>query len=221
MTQLLTLPDVRALACDCLTRAGAPDKVARAVAAEVAAAEAAGDRRHGMEALLRDLRLMRYGRILAGATPRLSRPRPGLLHLDAGHGFAAAALAGAIDDLVTLARDQGVAMLHLDHASDPGTMLCALAGLSAHGLTGIGPTTRSAIPQDVIVGPRPAPRDRQPADSPFGAPVAHEARLIALTQDGDTAPDPVGRARRENPVALAPTAEIALPTDLLEQIVTA
>ena len=87
MTQLLSLPDVRALACDCLMRAGVPDHVARAVAAEIAAAEAVGERCNGMEALLRDIRLLRYGRIHAAARSEMLRVRPGLMRIDAGHGF--------------------------------------------------------------------------------------------------------------------------------------
>jgi LDH2 family malate/lactate/ureidoglycolate dehydrogenase len=47
MTEFLSLADLRAFARDCLTRANAPRRVANAVAAEIAAAEAAGERQHG------------------------------------------------------------------------------------------------------------------------------------------------------------------------------
>lgn len=236
MIERLSLPDVHALARDCLTRAGTPDAVAEAVAAEIAAAEAAGERRHGMEALLRDLRLMRYGRIDATAAMRESRPRPGLLHCDAAHGFAAAALAGVAAPLCHLARQQGVALLRLDRASDPGAMIRIAAQLAGDGIatlsfgkTGPGRIAHpdSALPRvlrhrsrDMLAMLLPALEEGQPPDSPMGGPVMHGAWIIALdpvTAGGglvsagvwDAAPPPV------------PASEIALSAELLEQIVTA
>ena len=236
MIERLSLPDVRALAQDCLTRAGAARDVADAVAAEVAAAEAAGERAHGMEALLRDLRLMRYGRIDATAVMRDSHPRPGILHRDAAHGFAAAALAGACLPLADLARQQGIAILRLDRASNPGAMLAITAQLADQGLSvlafaaaGAGriahpdapvPMLLRHPPRDALALLLPALEEREQPDTPLGAPVAHGAWVVAL--DGaaageslmaadiwDTAPPP------------EPALEIALSAELLEQIVTA
>jgi len=234
MTERLSLDDLHALARDCLTRAGAPPRVAEAVAAEVAAAEATGDRRHGMEALLRDLRLLRYGRINASAVAMISCPRPGLLRCDAQHGFAPAALAEAADTLATRTRAQGIAMLRLDRASNPGAMIHATTTLAERGLAALafgarGPG-RVAYPGDKVPvvlqrPPRDAldmllPQPRQPADSPLDAPVQHGAWIVALDSNPaeaavlgadiwDLSPPP--------PVA----SEVALSTELLEQIVTA
>jgi (2R)-3-sulfolactate dehydrogenase (NADP+) len=236
MIERLSLPDVHALARDCLTRAGAAEAVAEAVAAEIAAAEAAGERRHGMEALLRDLRLMRYGRIDIGAVMRESRPRPGLLHCDAAHGFAAAALAAATAPLSHLARQQGIALLRLDRASEPGAMIRIAAELAsdgiaslAFGMTGPGriahpdsalPRVLRHRPRDMLAMLLPALEQGQPPDSPMGGPVSHGAWIIALDPAvagagliaagiWDAAPPPV------------PASEIALSAELLEQIVTA
>lgn len=236
MTERLSISDLRALARDCLTRAGASAGVAHAVAAEIVAAEATGDRRHGMEALLRDLRLMRYGRIDADAIALTSFPRPGLLQCDAQHGFAAAALAGATDTLADRANAQGIAMLRLDRASDPGAMIhitvtLAERGLSAlaFGATGQGRVARPGHPVPAVLRrpPRdalelllPTLRPHQPADSPLDGPVDHGAWIVAI------AADPAGAAMLGAGIwDLAPpppvASEVALSTELLEQIVTA
>jgi (2R)-3-sulfolactate dehydrogenase (NADP+) len=236
MIERLSLPDVHALARDCLARAGAPLGVAQAVAAEIAAAEAAGERQHGMEALLRDIRLMRYGRINVAALPSERRARPGLLLCDAGHGFAAAALAGALDVFADIARMQGIAVLRLDRASDPGAMIHMAACLAENGLAAlafgaIGPGRVAhpdiAAPAVLPHPPRDAlamlltPRDgAQPADSPLGGPVAHGAWIVALDTDmaGETLLSTDIAALDPMP---PPAREIALPSELLQQIVTA
>lgn len=236
MTERLSLSDVHALAQDSLARSGAPDRVARAVAAEVAAAEAAGERHHGMEALLRDLRLMRYGRIDATATTVESHPRPGLILCDACHGFAAAVLAGAGDTLADLARRNGIALLRLDRSSDPGAMIRATALLAEGGLAALAfgasgpgrvahpdmatPALLRHPPRDVLAMLMPRD-DTQPADSPLGGPVDHGAWIIAFdTIRAETAPFD---ARIWDTAPPPPSAahDIALSAELLEQIVTA
>jgi hypothetical protein len=236
MIERLSLPDVRALAQDCLTRAGAARDVAEAVAAEVAAAEAAGERAHGMEALLRDLRLMRYGRIDCRAVIRDSRPRPGILHRDAGHGFAAAALAGASTPLADLARRQGIAILRLDRASDPGAMIQVTAALAHQGLAALAFAAagagRIALPDAPVPMPlRHPPRDAlalllpasdsdAPQDHPLGGPVAHGAWVVAL--DAAAAGESLLAAGIwDAPPTHEPARVIALSAELLEQIVTA
>jgi (2R)-3-sulfolactate dehydrogenase (NADP+) len=236
MTQLLSLPDVRALACDCLTRAGVPDPVARAVAAEVAAAEAAGERCHGMEALLRDIRLLRYGRILAAAHLEVTRPRPGLMRIDAGHGLAAFALSTAMPELADMAQTQGIATARLDRASAPGAMIRALQPLADRGLVAVafGTSGPGRIAHPDLAAPIPLGREicapslarppaedaGQPADTPLGGPVAHGAWLVAMTLEAaDTGlldADIWDSATRP-----PPPREIAFSVELLEQIVTA
>ena len=236
MTQLLSLPDVHALACDCLIRAGVPDPVARDVAAEIAAAEAAGERRHGMEALLRDIRLLRYGRIHANARPEHMHLRPSLIRIDAQHGFAAPALSGSLDSLAEMAMAQGIAMARLEQASAPGAMIRALQPLTEKGLValafGTGGPGRIAHPDLVtpiplgrpvgLVIPLPVPSDepRQPSDSPLGEAVAHGAWLVALSAEaaGDGFLD---AEIRNSPSPPTPPEEIAFSVELLEQIVTA
>jgi hypothetical protein len=235
MIEHLSLADLRALAHDCLTRAGSSAAVADAVACEVAVAEASGERGHGMAALLRDLRLIRYGRIEVNAPTRQSHPRPGLLHCDAGHGFAAFALSGVVARLCQTAHQQGIALLRLDRASDPGAMIhftgeLARGGLVTLAFAGSG-SGRLAHPDHPLPMVLPHP-DRsllaaflppqgsgQPADSPLDGPVAHTALVLALDPAaGGGLLDTALRAALPLP---EPAQKIALPTDLIEQIVTA
>jgi (2R)-3-sulfolactate dehydrogenase (NADP+) len=235
MMERLSLSDVHDLTHDCLTRAGAPERVAQAVASEVTASEALGDRHHGLEALLRDIRLMRYGRIDATAPAMQTRPRPGLMTCDAAHGFAAAALDICLAALMDMARDQGIAMLRLDRASDPGAMIHATQAIARQGLAalahGSGGMGRFAHPDDPVggamarqpLGPltptHPHP-DGQPDDSPLGGPVAHGAWIMAW--DIATETGPLLSAEIRAMLTPPPSAlDIALPTDLLERIVTA
>lgn len=236
MIERLSLSDVRALSRDCLTRAGVPRHVADAVAAEVAAAEEAGERHHGMEALLRDLRLMRYGRIDAAAIPADTRPRPGVLQCDAGHGLAAAALSGASAPLADLARQQGIALLRLDRASDPGAMIGVTAALAQDGLTALAfaaagpgriahpdrprPGVLRHPPQDMLTLLLRQGVERDPADGPLGGPVAHRAWVLAA-DPAVTGCDWLDAGIWEAAAPADPAHEIALPADLLEQIVTA
>ena len=236
MTEFLSLADLRALARDCLTRAGAPESVARAVAAEVAAAEAAGERANGIEALLRDIRLMRYGRLLAATQTQLIRARPGFMRLDAQHGFAAAALSGVMSDLAGVARAQGIAALRLEQSSDPGGMICATGALGERGLAvlAFGPDGPGRIGHPDLSGPAvlPAPprtalkllfpdiSHGQPADSPIGGLVGHLGWLVVL--DAGFAGDSFASAAIWD-LATPPktAASIACSAELLEQIVSA
>jgi (2R)-3-sulfolactate dehydrogenase (NADP+) len=189
-----------------------------------------------MEALLRDIRLMRYGRIDAKAQPVHTRPRPGLIRCDAGHGFAAAALAQAISPLVELTRENGIALLRLERASDPGTMIEATATLAKSGLAALafGPGGPGRIahpdmgapgllrhpPRETMAMPLPARPDGQPADNPLGAAVMHGAWLVAV--DPEAAGETFLAADLGNADPPAPAAtEIACSAELLEQIVTA
>ncbi|WP_439138294.1 Ldh family oxidoreductase [Roseicyclus sp.] len=236
MTEFLSLADLRALARDCLMRAGAPETVARAVAAEVAAAEAAGERANGMEALLRDIRLMRYGRLKPATPAQQIRARPGFIRLDAQHGFAAAALSGAMSDLAGLGRTQGIAVLRLERSSDPGGMICAAAALGERGLAvlAFGPDGPGRIGHPDLSGPALLPTppraalnllfpdidQDQPADSPIGGLVGHVGWLVVL--DAGLAGDSFANAAIWDG-ATAPTtaASIACSAELLEQIVSA
>lgn len=237
MDNTYDLSDLEMLAKDCLTRAGVGDAIARVVAHDTALAEASGDAENGFEALLRDIRLMRYGRIYADAEVNVSTPTPSVIRVDAGHGFAAAALAQALPVAIKTAQTQGIAMVHLARASDPGAMAGAMAKIAAASLAAvclrthgkafaIRPLGHQVIPLDtpldtgaqtmlssLLALAPPAP------DLPMGEAVDLSSWLTVLDPKATAAEDLLAHL----PEASAPPAaqNIAVAPELLVQIVNA
>jgi hypothetical protein len=233
MDDVYNQSDLEMLACDCLIRAGLSDAVARIVARDVAISEAAGDSDNGIAALLRDIRLLRYGRIFGDADLVVARPAPAVVSVNAGHGFAAAAVAEALPAIMEAAKSQGMAVLHLSQSSDPGAMASAMVDLANDGLAGVcvgaGGKAMAIRPgaQHIMrldTGARSMLSDLlslapPETDSPLGGPVAYASWLTVLdpTVTGidallETLPS-TGAAPRASGIAVAP--------DLLAQIVNA
>ena len=233
MTDVYNQTDLEVLAADCLTRAGLHEAVARTVARDFALSEAAGDGEHGIAALLRDIRLLRYGRIFVDARVTVSRPAAAIINIDGGHGFAAAALAKGMPALVEATGTQGMAMVHLSRASDAGMMAGTLADLAEAGLAGvalrgggdavaIGPGSSRAV--RLNAGTRSSLQDLlalapPPADAPMGGPIALSGWLCAV----DPVATGIGSMFDQLPIAniAARTNAIAVAPDLLAQIVNA
>lgn len=233
MDDIYNLSDLDMLARDCLTRAGVSDATAQTVALDVALSEAAGHSDHGFAALLRDIRLIRYGRLHPDGPVFISSPAPAIIGVDGGHGFGAAALLQALPRLIETAKTQGIAMLHLTNASDPGAMVSTMTELAASGLAALSLRTHGQAfairPGSRHVTPMGASAHTMlsallslappPEDSPLGGPVAESSWLTAI--------DPTVTAAEELLAQLpessaAPTsAGIALPPELLAQIVNA
>lgn len=232
MINMYDLSDLEMLARDCLTRAGVAEAVAAIVAHDVALAEAAGQSESGFEALLRDIRLIRYGRLHPDAVVAVHRPAPTVLRVDAGHGFAAAAVSEALPDLAQTAKSEGMAMIHLTRASDPGSMAAALVALAGQGLAAVvaapvgqAHAIRAGATQSVPVsggtsGMLTALLSLAPpvTDSPLDGLVSQSAWIAAF--------DPAATAAEEMLAHLPDTAPavrggIPLAPDLLAQIVNA
>lgn len=233
MVDIYDITDLEMLARDCLTRAGIGADVAARVAREVALAEASGHGECGFEALLRDIRLIRYGRLYPDAEVTVQRTAATILRVDAGHGFACCALDSGLSALAETTRSNGMAMIHLTRASDPGAMVASLSDLARQGLAGLGthgsgqvyairPDTTHAVAigggaqtmLQALLSVAP-----EAADSPLDGPVNHSAWLAALDPAASAAADMMARL----PASTAPevSRRIAVAPDLLAQIVTA
>ncbi len=233
MTDLYNQSDLEMLAADCLTRAGVSDAVARIVARDVGLSEAAGDSDHGIAALLRDIRLLRYGRLFGDAKVVVSRSAPSVLHVDGGHGFAASAMAKVIPAVIETANAQGVAIVHLSRASDAGVMAGAMADLAQAGLAGVAvraggdavairPGSRQSVSLDT--GARSMLQNflalAPPAeDTPLGGPISLSAWLCTMNPDATGVATLIEHAPK---VDVSPrTSGIAVAPDLMAQIVNA
>jgi len=106
------LNDLHSLAEHCLLNHGASPAVAKAVAAQLGAAERDGARSHGLFRLPQCCEAVASGQVSGSAAPLVKRMAPALLQADAGGGFVQAVLHGtSLNDLAAAAREQGLAAL--------------------------------------------------------------------------------------------------------------
>ncbi len=124
-------PDAaRALAAAALTAHRTAPANAASVADALVAAELAGQAGHGLRRLASYCAQAACGKVDGFATPATTQPRPGVLAIDAGHGFAYPALDIAVARLPALAAAQGVAaagVARSHHAGAAGVFVERLA----------------------------------------------------------------------------------------------
>ncbi|MEM1079302.1 MAG: Ldh family oxidoreductase [Pseudomonadota bacterium] len=143
-TETLTLPEIEQLAFDALTKAGTTPENARPLAIATAATEADGVASHGLAYIPIYCEHVLCGKVDGSARPQLSHPRPGVLRVDAGTGFAHLAIDTGFQELVPLARSQGVAVLAVHNSYNCGVLGYHTARLAETGLVGIGFTNAPA-----------------------------------------------------------------------------
>jgi (2R)-3-sulfolactate dehydrogenase (NADP+) len=102
---------------------------ARSVARALVAAEADGLKGHGLSRLPTYLAMVKSGKIDGQARPTATRPRPGVLAIDAANGFAYPALDLAVSELPALATAQGIASATIRRSNH-----CGAAGLPCEAL---------------------------------------------------------------------------------------
>ncbi len=103
---------------------------ARSVAAALIGAELAGQGGHGLRRVPAYAAQARAGKVDGFAVPRLESTRPGVVHIDAGTGFAFPAFDAAIAAVPAIAREQGIAIAGIyrsHHAGVPGLFVEKLA----------------------------------------------------------------------------------------------
>ena len=96
---VLTLVQAQALVCDTLVRCGTSPENAQSVANALVACEADGLKGHGLSRLPSYAAQVKVGKVKGDAKPQLSLASPGVLAVDAAHGFAFPALDLAIGAL--------------------------------------------------------------------------------------------------------------------------
>ena len=129
----LTLPAAEALAIRTLVRCGASLEAAASTARALVAAEADGLRTHGLMRLIAYGAQVRAGKVAGDARVSVARPKPGVLAIDAAHGFAYPALDAAVAALPAVARDQGVAAAGIRRSHH-----CGAAGRPVEALANAG-----------------------------------------------------------------------------------
>jgi LDH2 family malate/lactate/ureidoglycolate dehydrogenase len=140
----LSLAEVRALAVARLRAAGLRADHADAVAETLVAGERDGCASHGLYRLLVAVRTLRAGGVVPDATPRVTRPRGGIVRVDGGGGFAQLAFARGLPVLVEKARANGIAALALNNVVHFAALWPEVEQLTAHGLVALAFTPSHA-----------------------------------------------------------------------------
>src|SRR6056297_2443184 len=149
-TERLGLDAIERLAFDALTSAGAAEAQARPLAAAS----------HGLAYVPIYCEHLRCGKVDGRAVPEVSRPKPGVVRVDARNGFAHAAIEAGLAPLVEAARAQGVAALAIHESYNCGalrvhTLRLARAGLLALGFTNAPASIAAAGGTAPVLGTNP------------------------------------------------------------------
>jgi (2R)-3-sulfolactate dehydrogenase (NADP+) len=113
----LSLADAEALVVAALIANRTSDENARPTARALVAAEADGQKGHGLSRVASYAAQSRVGKVNGNAHPRLSQLKPGAVRIDADLGFAYPAIDLALASLGAIAKTQGigVAAIHRSH----------------------------------------------------------------------------------------------------------
>jgi (2R)-3-sulfolactate dehydrogenase (NADP+) len=142
--QVLTPAEIQSLAAQALRRNGASDAQAASLAAAIAAAERDGIKSHGLMYLPTYCEHLTCGKVLGQASPVLSHAAPASLVVDAGSGFAHAAIDLGLPALISAARTHGVASLAIRNSYNCGVLGYHTERLAGAGLVALGFTNAPA-----------------------------------------------------------------------------
>jgi len=118
----MTEAEIERLAARVLEAAGARADAAASLARAIAAAEAEGIASHGLAYLPTYAAHLGCGKVEGQAEPVLTRPRPGMVAVDAGTGFAHPAIDAGLAALIPMARAQGVGALAIRNSYNCGVL---------------------------------------------------------------------------------------------------
>ncbi len=170
-----------------LARHGAGEAAARLVAKAVAEAESYGNRICGLYYLESYCVQLGTGRVLGDVVPEVTRPRPGMVRVDARFGFAQVAFDAGLPEAIAAARENGVAALAVGHAHTCTALGFFTRQIAEAGLIGYGAT--NATP---IVAP-PGGKRRVIGTNPMAFSVPGRRGGVALHLDQSTSAVALGK----------------------------
>ena len=185
----VTLYQIEMRSKQALTAHGASSTVAASVASAIREAEARGNLICGLYYLDSYCTHLRTGRVLGDATPKVSRPKPGTVQVNAGFGFAQPAFDAGLAEAVEATRTQGVAALSIHHSHTCTSMGYFTEILARNGLIAIGMTNAPAC-----VAP---PGGSVPVlgTNPISMAVPDGSGGIAMLFDQSTSATAIGKVR--------------------------
>ncbi len=241
---IISLEDARTLVRRAFESVGARPEAARSTAEALVAAEADGQKGHGLSRVASYAAQVKSGKVDGAAAPTVERRAPGALTVDAGGGFAYPAIDAAIEALTPLAAEQGVAAAtivrshhfgqagaHVERLATQG-LVSFLFGNSPKGIAFWG-SPRPMMGTNPIAFAAPAP-GRAPIVIDLAMSVAARGKIVAaqklgepipegwaLDADGRPTSDP-GRALEGSmaPIAGAKGAALALMVEIMAAALT-
>lgn len=181
------LDEIEAVTRKALIAYGAEDFVADTVARAVRVAEGYGNRICGLYYVESYCQQLASGRVDGSAEPAVTKPRPGVVQVDARFGFAQPAFARAFDTAVATARENGTASLAVCHAHTCTSLGYFTEQIARAGLIGIGFTNASPIVA------APGGRTRVIGTNPIAFSVPDGAGGVAMQFDQSTTTVALGK----------------------------
>ena len=169
----VSLKDIEETTQAALIAHGAGAFAAAEVARAVAKAESVGNKICGLYYVESYCQQLRSGRVNGTVTPVVTRPRPGLVNVDAGFGFAQPAFAHGLPLALEAARENGIANLAVCHAHTCTSLGYFTEQIAQAGMIGIGFTNASPIVAapggNCLLYTSPSPRDQRGSRMPSSA----------------------------------------------------
>ena len=156
----IALDEIESTVKSALVAHGAEDWIAAHMADAVRVAESYGNKICGLYYVESYCQQLMSGRVKGDATPDVSRPRAGLVQVDARFGFAQPAFARALPKALAAARECGVATLAVGHAHTCTSLgyfteQIARAGMIGFGLTNATPIVAAPAGKTRVIGTNP------------------------------------------------------------------
>jgi len=195
----LSLAEAEALVKNALCRCRTSPDNAALVAHALVRAEAEGLKSHGLLRVPMYAAQAKVGKVDGSAVPFVEHPRPALLAIDAKHGFAYPAMYKAVDMLIPLTREFGIAAAgirrshHVGVAGHPVEKLAKagmMAMMFANAPAAMAPWggTRAAFGTDPVAFACPLP-DRAPIVVDLSLSKVARGHILAAIQKGESIPE--------------------------------
>lgn len=219
-TEHLTLAAAQSLLTAAIGSSGVAPGVAASVARALVQAEAEGQVGHGFSRVGDYVAQGRSGKINVAASVTVRRRAAASLLIDADCGFAYPAIDAALDDGLTAARENGVAVMAITNSHHCGALSVVVDRVARAGLIGlmVANTPKAIAPwggSDPVFGTNPiafsAPRrDASPLVIDLSLSVVARGKVMAASKAGNHIPegwalDAAGQPTTDPDAALAGT----------------
>ena len=185
----VSLEEIENTTKNLLVKHGADDWIAAEVAKAVRKAEAVGNKICGLFYVESYCTQLASGRVNGRVEPNVSQPKPGVVQVDAGFGFAQPAFKRGLPIAIEAARKNGMAQLSICHSHTCTSLGYFTEQIAREGLIAVGLTNASPI-----VAP-PGGKKRTIGTNPIAFSVPDANNNIAMQFDQSTTAVALGKIK--------------------------